>query len=89
MPLIPFVQSQKIERVLAVCKRYGCKPSSILDIKDNYTAFCFDEACLYIMARLENNDIPKYIEQRTKEEGNESQPHYSSFKEYYKKVMGG
>jgi hypothetical protein len=35
---------------------YHQKPSSILGIEDEYTAFCLDEACCYIMNRVNNGD---------------------------------
>lgn len=39
-------------------KQYGCLPSVILGIEDSYTAFCFDEACCEILARLQNDEKP-------------------------------
>lgn len=36
----------------------GCRPSEIMDIKDPYTAFCFDEACSYITQRINEGDDP-------------------------------
>lgn len=36
----------------------GCRPSEIMDIDDPYTAFCFDEACSYIIQRINEGDDP-------------------------------
>ena len=57
-------------------KQYSCRPSQLLGIEDEYTAFCFDEACCEIIARLKNEEIPKYRTTQNNE--------YSSFEEFYK-----
>ena len=57
-------------------KQYSCRPSQLLGIEDEYTAFCFDEACCEIIARLKNEEIPRYRTTQNNE--------YSSFKEFYK-----
>ncbi|WAX12104.1 hypothetical protein CS266P2_00001 [Clostridium phage CS266P2] len=66
-------------------KQYGCLPSVILGIEDSYTAFCFNEACCEILARLQNDEKPYYIEQR---EQAEEPKHYSNFKDFYKAYGG-
>ena len=40
---------------------YKCRPSSLFGIEDNYTAFCLDEACAYIMSKIENGEEPRFI----------------------------
>lgn len=50
---------------------YRCRPSTLLDISDPYTAYCFDEACAYITSKKENGEEPVF---KTK---------FSSFKELY------
>lgn len=42
-------------------KIYGERPSKLLDIADSYTAFCLDEACAYIINKLENDEEPKFV----------------------------
>lgn len=64
-------------------KLYNCLPSDIMGIDDNYTAFCFNEACAEIMLRLQNEEKPIYREQREEE-----QEGYSNFTEFYKKFGG-
>ena len=34
-------------------KMYGCVPSSLLNIDDEYTSFCVNEACAYIRYMVE------------------------------------
>lgn len=63
-------------------KQYGCLPSVILGIEDSYTAFCFNEACCEILARLQNDEKPYYIEQA------EEPKRYSNFKDFYKAYGG-
>ena len=58
-------------------KLYNCLPSDIIGIEDNYTAFCFNEACAEIILRLQNEEKPIYREQEEQEE-------YSNFTDFYK-----
>ena len=34
------------------------RPSDLMEIEDAYTAFCFDEACAYILAELQDDKEP-------------------------------
>lgn len=34
------------------------RPSELMDIDDAYTAFCFDEACAYIIKELKDGKKP-------------------------------
>lgn len=53
-------------------KLYKTPPAELLGIEDCYTAYCFNEACTYILARLEKGETPTY-----------KQP-YTSFSDLYK-----
>lgn len=39
-------------RILNLAKSHNLRPSEVLCISDSYTAFCFDEACDYIVNQL-------------------------------------
>ena len=52
-------------------KLYHTRPSVLLCVEDEYTAYCLDEACAYILIRVEKGDKPKF-ERR-----------YASFREMY------
>ena len=39
---------------------YQERPSSIIGIDDEYTSFCFDEACAYIMSKIDDGEKPKF-----------------------------
>ena len=39
---------------------YQERPSNILGIDDEYTSFCFDEACAYIMSKIDDGKKPKF-----------------------------
>lgn len=62
-------------------KLYGCLPSELLGVKDSYTAFCFNEACSYILLRLQNGD-----EMMRGGKGRLSKEKYSSFSDLYRDV---
>lgn len=33
-------------------------PSEVMGIEDEYTAFCFDEACAFIVAKMQKGEEP-------------------------------
>lgn len=71
--------------MIAMSKYYRCLPSVLMNIEDEYTAFCFNEACCVIAMRLQEGDKPHYIDPvKTKEV-----KHYNSFKDMYKDILGG
>lgn len=41
--------------VITVAAKYNCRPSEIIADLDTYTAFCFDEACSYILSCIQGN----------------------------------
>lgn len=79
-PWNPFVRSSQIESVITISKMYHCLPSSVMKIDDEYTAFCFNEACCYIELRIEKGDKPHYIEYEKEIE----QIEFTNFKDFYK-----
>lgn len=40
---------------------YKCKPSEVIHLEDEYTAFCFDEACLYISLQMQSGLKPVFV----------------------------
>lgn len=48
------MKSKQVMRIINQANRYNRLPSEILRIKDEYTAFCFDEVCLFISTKIEN-----------------------------------
>lgn len=61
-------------------KLYHKRPSEIIFLKDEYTSYCFDEACAYIISKMKDGEMPTFSK---KEEGNLETKHYSSLKEMY------
>lgn len=79
MHLNPFVQTKRIENIIAMSEIYKCRPSDIMKIGDEYTAFCFDEACAFIKMMLQDGKKPIYKEERKKK----VKKNYKSFKDFY------
>lgn len=80
--------SSDIESVLLQSKLYKCLPSEIIGIdkEDTYTAYCFNEACAYIMVKLEEGkERPKYkdVEEKKIRERRKKAKNYKSFKDFY------
>ena len=51
---------------------YKVLPSTLLGLTDEYTSYCFNEACLYILNRIKNGDEPQFKRK------------YTSFTDMYK-----
>lgn len=45
--------------VLTISKQYKQRPSEIIGLTNDYEAFCFDEACVYIISKLQEEGSPK------------------------------
>lgn len=65
--------SEQIFTVLSIANLYNCRPSDVMGVDDQYTAYCFDSACAYIVTKLEAGEEPQFTH------------HYSSFEEMYSK----
>lgn len=65
------MKSKSILNVLGLANVYKVRPSTLLDIMDQYTAYCFDEACAYITGQLEKGEEPQFKRK------------YKSFKDIY------
>lgn len=55
-----FVRSGEVLRIIGVCGTldFNCRPSEIMGIEDSYTAFCFDEACSFIIQQIRDGKEP-------------------------------
>ena len=58
------------------------RPSELMDISDAYTAFCFDEACAYILNELKDGKEPIFKKRTSNDFENSS---YKSPSDLYKK----
>jgi len=59
------------------------RPSELMDIDDAYTAFCFDEACAFIISQLKDGKEP--VIKKGREEGGPQ--HLSRPSDLYKKYQ--
>lgn len=60
-------------RIINLSEIYNRLPSEILGCDDEYTAFCFDETCGYIVRKLKEKKVPHWIEPKlvkSKKSGN-------------------
>lgn len=69
---MPFVSSKDIRGFLALVQRYKRLPSELMHLSDPYTSYCFDEACAFIMSKLDAGEEMVH------------KVHYSSFTELYR-----
>lgn len=62
-------------------KMYNKLPSEVMHIKDEYVAFCFDEACFYIRVQLEKDETPQFESEQPEKS------HYTSFSSMYDSIL--
>lgn len=55
----------------------------MIGAEDEYTAYCFDEACLYILNMLNDNKKPIFDDDVKVNKNN----HYQSFSDLYKSLL--
>lgn len=46
---------------------YNQRPSEILNIYDEYVAYCLDEACAYITIMMRDGNEPKWTDKKKEE----------------------
>lgn len=56
--------------ILATCNSFGCLPSDLLSIHAPYTKYCFNEACMYLKRRIENDETPLFEVSKEEEREN-------------------
>lgn len=61
--------------MLGLANTYRVRPSTLLGIDDEYTSYCFDEACAYIIKQIEDEKEPVF--RKT----------YKSFKDMYAEAL--
>lgn len=59
----PFVASKAILSTLGMANIYQCRPSVLLGLREEYEAYCFDEACAYIKMRMQEGAEPVFKKQ--------------------------
>ena len=77
-----FVTSERILSIIAIAKLYECRPSEVFPEMDEYTAFCFDEACSYIQIMMQNEDNNK-PHFKVKDDDTPKASHFKSAKDLY------
>lgn len=60
-------------------KLYKVRPSTILNLEDEYTSYCFDEACAIIISKIKDGENPVF----KKRDGNIERPHYNRMSDLY------
>lgn len=71
-------------QIIQMSKMYGKLPSEIINLKDEYVAFCFNEACFFIRAKIEEGEMPDFDIKKKDSEGSN---HYKSFSSMYDSVL--
>jgi len=58
--LNPFIRSGEVLRLIGTLGTFDfcCRPSEMMGIEDNYTAYCFDEACAFIVNQIRDGKEP-------------------------------
>ena len=75
------MRSPQILNILAMAKKYKQRPSDIIYIRNEYAAYCFDEACIFLLNALESGKELKFENQ-----GDKVKVHYKSLSEFYKSL---
>lgn len=59
--------------LISTANTFGCRPSELMNVEDQYTAYCLDSTCAYIINKIEQGEEPQF------------RKHYTSFKDMYSK----
>lgn len=64
-----------------MAKLYNKRPSEVIGVFDMYDAYCFDEACAVIIAKMEEKKEPNFSNS-----SNAEQKSYSKASDLYKDI---
>lgn len=73
------MKSQQILNILAITKKFSCLPSVVMNIDSEYSAYCFNEACMFLLQALEDGKKLKFT-------GKEQKKHFRSASEMYESL---
>lgn len=66
-----------------MAKEYNQRPSDMIGVHNDYCAYCFDEACVYLYVALRQN---KKLHFKGDEEEVQKPKHFKSIGEFYKSL---
>lgn len=64
-----------------MARLYHIRPSEILKVQDEYTAYCLDQACAYITGMIQDGEKPNF--NALKKTTQQSVKHYDSLRDMY------
>lgn len=56
----PLFRDKRIISIINMSKIYNCRPSQIVSLEDEYTSYCFDEACAFIISKMNDGEVPRF-----------------------------
>ena len=74
------MSSPQILNILAISKKFSCLPSVVINIESEDTAYCFNEACMFLLQALEDGKKLKFADNV------EQKKHFRSLSEYYNEM---
>lgn len=66
-----------------MAKAYNQRPSSIIGVVNDYEAYCFDEACMFLYNALKDK---KQLHFKGDKKQNKNPKHFKSFGQFYKSL---
>lgn len=61
--------------MLGMANKFDSRPSTLLAVEDEYTAYCLDEAAAYVISKIEDGEEPVFEKKVEK--------HFKSMREMY------
>lgn len=78
-----FVESPEILNILYMAKLYNQRPSNIMGLNNDYHAYCFDEACMYLYNALQEKKELHFKGDENKIQNQTPRKHFKSFGDFY------
>ena len=66
------MSSREVLNLISMSNSYNRRPSEFFGIEDTYTAYCLDEACSFILTKIQNGEEPRFTKK------------FTSFKDIYR-----
>lgn len=54
------MKTRRILQLVNMSEAYRCRPSDLLNVEEEYAAWCLDEACMFVRTKIDEGEEPVF-----------------------------
>ena len=59
------MKTRRLLQLINMSNLYRCRPSDLLQVEEEYAAWCLDEACLFVKMKIDEGEEPVFKKKYT------------------------